>query len=79
MGIFRRVDVFIWIFKADQIHFFSMAINYNFRRIYVGCISVIIEALGLWSIFVIFLKELFSGWILFLNNGPLKGQGSIFP
>ena len=40
-----------------------MAINCSLSRIFVGCISVFIEVLWSWSIFVIVLKELFYDWL----------------
>ena len=73
MGIVHMVDMVIWVLKADWVQFWLMESNSSLKRICVECISVLIEFLGSWSVFVIVLKYMFSGCILFMNNGPLKG------
>ena len=76
----HRVDVIIWVFKADWVRFWTRARMFSSRKTYFfGCIYVFIKVLWLWSTFVIVLKELFSGCPFFKYNGPLKRKCSSFP
>ena len=63
MGILHIIDMVIWVFTADWVHFWLINSNCRLSRSYVGRIIVFIEVLGSWSIFVIFLEELLSGWM----------------
>ena len=64
MNIVYRVSMFVWVFKADWFHFWSMSSNFILRRRCVVCISFFVEVLGLWSVFFIVLN--FSSWTMIL-------------
>ena len=59
MGIVHRIDMVISVFKAGWVQFWLIARSCIPRRSCVGCISVFIEVLWPWSVFVIILKALF--------------------
>ena len=56
-----------------------MTSKFIFGRTWAWCINILVEVFSYWSIFVIFLKELFSWCIFFLIKGPLKGNVSHLP
>ena len=75
MGIVHIFYMFKWIFKLDWVHILSMTSNCGLiRSCVVVCISVFIEVLWLWSIFVIFLKVLFSCWIFIYEKWSSEGK-----
>ena len=55
-----------------------MLINCSLRNSCVGFISFFLLFL-LWSIFIIFMGNMFYVCLLFINNDPMKGQVSSFP
>ena len=73
MCIVHRIDMVIWLFKAGWVHFWSMASNCSLGRSCVGCIRVFVEVFGLWSIFMIVMKELFSGWLFIYEQCSSEG------
>ena len=48
MWIVHVINMIVWVFKADWVHFWSMSINCSLRRNCVGCIIIFIEVLRSW-------------------------------
>ena len=62
MGIFSMVNMVIRVIKAELVQFWTRASNCSLRRTYIFvCIFVFIKVLWLGSMFLIVLRELFSG------------------
>ena len=79
MGIIHRVDIFIWVSKADWVHFGLMTSNCILRRSCVGCVSVFVEVFSRDSFLLLFCRSCYMDDLFFMNNIPLKGYVSIFP
>ena len=79
MVIVIRIDMVIWVLKADWVHFWSMSSNCSLRRRFFGCIGVFVQVFGLIFIFMIFLSICSMAAFFFMNNGTLKGGVSSFP
>ena len=74
MGIFRRVDMFIWLFKAGWFYFWSVTNNFSQRRSCIGCISVFFKSLCNDPFLLLFGRSCYLADFFFIKNCLLKGQ-----
>ena len=64
MMIVHMTNMIIWVLKLDRVFFWTREKVFCLSRTCVfGCIFIFIEVLWSWSMFIIFLEELFSGCI----------------
>ena len=75
MGISHRVDMVLWVIKAECVQFWTRARNCSRRRTCVfGCIFVFIEVLWSWYMFVIVMNKLFYGWLFMYVQWSSEGK-----
>ena len=79
IGILQRIDVVIWVFKADWVHFRFMMDNCSFETTWTWCINIILlKYLGLDPYLWLFLRICYFDDFLLINNAPPKGNFSSF-
>ena len=76
MGIYHRFDMFIWVFKADWVHFWLTMSSSSLRRSWYVCISIFVEVFESWYNLCLFLKICSLAASFFQNNDTLEGQVS---